>query len=846
MLRVALRGIRAHLVRFILSVAAVTLGVAFVAGTFALRSMISTTMDDIISSSADGDVYVRGPLLDPDADATNGTRGLIPVALADQIGSIDGVAAAVPDYAGPAVLIGADGTALGTSGAPSLGTTINDPDSITVKGRLPHGPDEIALDTATLKRSGLAVGDTTQVLVGQSPTDVTVVGDVTFDASMAGAILVIFDQDTAASLYAPDGMVNTIWVKADPGTDPAALTSTIDKAVGSDGVQVVSGEQLRTETKDSLSSVLGFIQTFLLIFAGISLFVGGFLIANTFTMLVRQRTKEFALLRAIGSSPLQVFGSIIAQAVAIGLIGASIGVFAGLGLVQALRAVLDAAGMAMSGAIPVNASMIVISLVTGLLVSVLAAAVPARRAALVPPIEAMRDSAAPTERPSTVRAVIGAVMSVLGLAGVASAAVWPDLSASESLLAAGAVLLVVGVLVLAPALARGIIAWTSVPLAKAWRPVGRLASGNVIRNPRRTANTAGALIIGVALVSAASVLAATTKASVSGYLDSELTSDVIVQSQYVSLPEGAVDDIAALPQTGTLDTFTVATAATTVNGSSDASDVVLGGTDQEIFQRAFDMPTTSGSVDDFGPGKVLLHQEAADSHGWAVGDTMVITGPSGTINETVVGIVDTKVVNGLQIFMTQDDLNTVVPEVNQQRSMAFVSAADGVTSDELKAAVTTAVAPYLVVSVMDADEFTASIAGQIDTMLTILYALLGMSLVIASLGIVNTLALSVIERTREIGLLRAVGLGRFQLAGMVTLESIITALFGTAIGLALGVGIASVMPRIYAEEGLSNLSVPWSSVAVMVVGAVAVGFLAALWPATRAARMPILDAVSSE
>lgn len=844
MLRVALRGIRAHLVRFLLSLLAVALGVAFVAGTFSLRTMMSGTFSGIVDAAAPADAYLRAPGGGTFTAEGGTTSGTVPRTLAAEVAEVDGVAHAIPEVQGAIVLVGADGTAVQSTQAPSMAFPFvaEDPAIDVVEGRGPTAPDEVALETATLASSGFALGDTTQVVVGGQVTDVEIVGRVDMGGPMAGATIVLVEPETAYALFAPDGGVGDIAVYAQDGTTPGQLVDRLGAFASSD-VEAVTGQELRDENKAAIDEMLGFVTTFLLVFAAIALFVGAFIISNTFAMSVRQRMREFALLRAVGASPAQVFTSILVQAAVVGLIGSALGVAGGLGLVVGLKAVLGAVGMDLAGSIPVDTATVLVSLAVGTVVSVLAAAVPARRAALVPPVEAMRDEMTVPERSIRVRAVAGLVLTGLGVAGVAAAALNTGEETMDVALGAGAAAVLIGVLVLAPGMARavlGVLAW---PFVRAVRPVGRLARGNVVRNPRRTASTAGALMIGMALVGAVSVIAVSAQQSVAGVVESQTNADLVLRSATFDIPKGAIADVADLPEVGRSDVFAAAALPVALDGGDAAGTPYVAGVADDLFDRTIEAETIAGDLGSLADGEAVVQESAADEHGWAVGDTLVVTGPAGPQDLRIGAVFSTNVL-GAAVVVPTDVLDGLVPPEQQLVDTLMVSAADGVGVAELKDAVAAAVSPYVVVSVLTQDEFVSEIADQVNQVLVILYALLGLSVVIAVLGIVNTLALSVIERTREIGLLRAVGLGRLQLAGTVVIESVLTAVFGTVVGLVVGVSLAAVLPTVYADDGLSELVIPWGSLGGMLALAVVVGVLAALWPATRAARMRVLDAVS--
>jgi putative ABC transport system permease protein len=855
--RVALRGIRANLVRFFLSVLAVTLGVAFVAGTFSLRTMMSSTFNGIVEHNS-GDAYVRGikPIAGAAQDGSQlgDARNAIPASLATSIERIDGVKRAFAAISGPIVLVGAEGTAVLSGAAPSLAIAL-DPQDTTVKvvtGRTPHGPNEIGLDSGALASSGLAVGQRTKVVLGGQVRSVRVVADLSTGAPMAGATIVYLDVPTAKAAFAADGQVVTIEVYADRGVAQATLVHRIEPVLASAAgakAQVVTGDVARAETRASIEKGLGFLLTFMLIFAGISLFVGAFIISNTFSMSVRQRMREFALLRAVGASPTQVFASILIQAAVVGLAGSALGIAAGLGLVALLRVGFARMGMGLSGSIPLDATTVITSLVVGTIVSIAAAVLPARHAALTSPVEAMHGNPSIGGRSLRIRGLAGTLLMGAGATAVIVAMARPT-SHGGAMLGLGAAALVIGLLILAPVIASRTLTVLAVVFVAAVKPLGRLARGNVTRNPRRTANTAGALMIGMVLVGAASVLAASAKESTRSIVQNESTADFIVQSATHNVPEGALQGMRALHSVSAVDVGTsgkaLVTLAARTPSANDAVDVV--GFPASGFGRSLKVRVVSGSLASLGTGSVAVQKATATESHWVVGSQIRITPTTGTakaVTATVGAIIDSQAVSA-PVILPQPLYAQVVPTARSAASIVFVKAAPGTTPKALRAELVAVAAPYVVVSVLDNEEFAAALGARVNQLLVILYALLGLSIVIAILGIINTLALSVIERTREIGLMRAVGLGRLQLAGILTIESVLTAVFGTIIGLALGVAVASAMPTVFADVGFTTLAVPWASLAWMLLLAVGVGVLAAVWPAMRAARLPVLDAITSE
>ena len=853
MLRVALREVRAHLGRFLLSVLAVTLGIAFVTGTFSLRAMLADTFSSIIASTTQGDLYLRGqpavpgsPGAEDEPQQFGQQRAPVPIGLARQVAEVDGVDQAVPDLLGAVVLIGADGQAVVNGQAPSLGSVLreDDPSGTLLAGRAPRDAGEIALETTALDTSGLAVGDSTQVVVGTDRlTDVRVVGEVTYGNPMVGTTLVLLDPTTGEAAFAPRGLVPSVAVFADDGADLDDLADRVAAAITEDGVEVVTGEQVREEANEAIKQLLGFLGTFLLVFALISLFVGAFIIANTFAMAVRQRQREFALLRAVGASPRQVLTTVLGQAAVVGLVGSAAGIAGGIGLIAVLRTWLASMDMDLGGDVVITVTQGAAALALGVALSVLAALVPARRAATTPPVEAMRDDVVIAERSLRVRAAVGAVLLAGGIAA-AVRSVQEGTEQAGTWLGVGAGGVLLGTLAVSPAIARAVIGVLALPFAALARPMGRLARGNVMRNPRRTASTAGALMIGMALVAACAVLAESAQASTSALVASESRADFWVQSATRTVPPDVAQGIAALDVVGRADTVTVGRADVTEPDGSTATHRVAG-LPAGALDRTIAVRVDDGSLAGLADGEVAVARTAAVEHGWSVGTELVLATGEGPRPARVGAVIDSQLL-AAPIVVDADLFAAAVPAETTTILAVLVNGAAGVDQDTLRAALDAVVAPYVVLTVQDATELTSSLAEQVDRAMVILYALLGLSVIIAVLGIVNTLALSVIERTREIGLMRAVGLGRLQLATTIVIESVLTAVFGTLLGVVVGVSLASALPTVFADQGLTELAVPWDLLAGMVLLSGVVGVAAALLPAWRATSLPVLEAVAQE
>ena len=861
--RVAWRSVRAHAKQFFLTTFAVMLGVAFLSGTLALRASMSETFSKLTSSTITSDLYVQGPKVAADDGKGGGSSSSslqtqpIDGSLAEQIKRIDGVEAANPGAQLTGVLVGANDTPVSSMGAPTLFLPLYDeePGLTWAQGHRPQGGGEITLESGALKNSGLKVGDKTHIVLQGQPTEVTVVGEFHFESSMASATVVGMDPDWLLPIAAPDGRVSGISIDLADGASVDTVKSEITKVVP-DGTQVKTRAELIKEQNKTIEEQLGFIQVFLLVFVVVAMFVGSFIIMNSFAMSVRQRVKEFALLRAVGASPASVFGVVFLQAVVIGIVGSALGVAAGAGLLAGLAKLLDAAGIPLLEGTGLTAPIIVISLVVGLAVTVVGALLPAREAALTHPVEAMRGVSGSREKSLILRTVLGGLLLAAGAAAVAAAWVNEDLEQRQLIMGLGAGGVVLGLLIVSPTLARPVVAVLGLPF-RMLRPAGRLAVRNIVHNPRRTANTSGALMVGMALVCAGATLAASFSASTADEIDRSLKADLLVQpatlgTSTTKLSSEKTKELAAID--GVKETSSYAlyvNAATKPDGSQKptATSLVI---DPATYSRGYDIRVTSGSLRDLDATHVAVNK----TENLKMGDKVTLAGPNGSVEATVGAIVDPKGIGGTYFYSpevaaavgswTSPGTSTDPDHVLDAPLGMLLTLEDGANLDTVRHKAEDIVADTYQYSVNDANQLSDKVGQRINQMLAVLYGLLGLSIVIAILGIVNTLVLSVSERTREIGLMRAVGLGKAQLSGEIITESVLTALYGTVLGGATGVVLAAALKKILEDQGLTSLSIPWSQIVGMLVLSVVVGVLAALWPALRASRLPVLDAIATE
>ncbi len=842
MLKVTVKGIFTHRLRFALTALAVCLGVTLVAGTLVLSASITRTFDAIIEQTTAGtDVQVRGAELDTTGFDGTKQREPLPLTLESKIQAVDGVARVSSDVGGTAILVGKDGTAARNGGAPNLGFayTGEDPSVKMYQGRGPEKKGEVAVDESTLELADLKVGDTTRALIQNDPQDVTITGVFTYGSSLAGATLVLLDEKTAIATWAPDGKVSSFTIGAADGVSDQTLRDRIAAVVPS-GTEVVTGDVVYQEQKDSFGTAIGFITTFLLVFALVAVFVGAFIIANTFSMLVAQRTRELALLRAVGASRGQVLRVVLGEALILGLTGSVIGIGLGVLLAAGLQAAVRSFGLEVTHDLPVSVSTIAISLGIGVVVTMLSAIFPALRAARVPPIAALRDDAQTPPGGVLRRGIIGLVLVLLGFAAILPSSLGDD--PNWGLIGIGAVLLLLGLLVAAPWLTRPVVRLIGIPYTAVYGTVGRLARENALRNPRRTATTASALMIGLALMSSVGVFASSANASVSDIVDSELTADYVLNTGGSSqIPVTVADAVQKAP--GVTSVATIRSVPVQI----DKSGKFAIAADPKALADNVKLDVKAGSLDSIDSGDVVISQTAADDEGWKVGDT--ITAEVGTKKNqslTVGGIIDdSQALNNPQMIVPLKLYADTVPAAQQGDFLLYVKS-DGTNTAGLRAELDTIVKPFLVVSVQDGDEFADAQAAQINTLLYLIYALLALSVLIAVLGIVNTLALSVFERTREIGLLRAVGMSRRQLRRMISAESVSTAVFGAVLGMALGLVLGLVLQRALVSQGLETLSIPWVTLLIVLVCSALAGMVAAIMPAWRAVRLDVLRAITAD
>lgn len=835
MRRLALRGLRAHKLRLALSALAVVLGVAFVAGTLVFTDTLSRTFTELSETTA-ADVNVTATNAFENQGPGMPSSVLLPETLVHDLEGVDGVASVSGYVQSEGVyVIGPDGKVLATGGAPGVGVgwdTDQNLGMMLTAGRAPRAADEIVLDETTAERTGYAVGDRVDVLTPGPRVAATVVGILRFGESggLGGASLTAFEHTTAQELLGEPGSVNGLSVVAADGVDDAALADRIEAALGA-GFDVTTRAEEVEVRKELLEGQLSFVSTFLLVFAGIALFVGSFIILNTFAMLVAQRTKELALMRALGASRGQVTRVVLAEALVLGLAGSTVGLLAGLGIASALRAGFGAMGLTLDGGLVIEPRTVAVGYAVGVVVTLLAAYRPARRAAKVPPVAALRDDQAMPERSLRVRAVAGTALALAGAAGVAAGAAQ---DAGAAVVGGGALALLVAAIVLSPVLAGPFIRVVGATLPGIAGTAGRLARDNALRNPRRTAATASALMVGATLVSAFSIIGASANASIGTTVDETLRADFIVSTSV-----GQPFSPAIAEEMREIDGVSSVGVSRLTTAQLDGTVSTVMAADEATMTRGLVLEMTEGER----AGGMLVDTATAEDRGWAIGDAVAAMGVDGSeLTIPVVGTFEPNAAVG----------PLVVPLADAERlggealdRWLFLDVAEGADADAVRRAAEAVLTEYPVVTVKDHAEFTQEQQAQVGQILMLINAMLVLSVLIAVLGIINTLALSVMERTREVGLLRAVGMSRRQLRRTVRLEAVLIALFGAVLGLALGVMFGTSLVSVMDGQGITEMDVPAVRLAGLVVVAGVVGVLAAVWPARRASRMPVLRAIAT-
>ncbi len=847
MLSTTIRQMLAHKLRLVLTTASIALGVAFLAGTLVLTDTMGLAFEQLfgkVSSGTDAVVRAEAPYTSTDGVGTS--RGTIPATALDTVKKVDGVRAAEGSVTGYALLTDNDGKAiLPSGGAPTQGYSMPTDKQLRGdvqlrSGSAPDAAGEVAIDATSAEEHHIALGSTIKVLF-QGPTQkFTVVGTVGFggEKDLGGTTSAYFDTTTAQKVLGSPGQFDSIDVSAADGVSQATLAKHLSADLP-DGIEAVTGKTVAQESSDAIKKDLKIVGILFMVFAGVALFVGSFIIWNTFTMIVTQRSREIALLRAIGSTRRQIMRSLLLEAVLLGTVASAAGIALGLGVAKGLKLLMDAVGFSLpSTSLQLEPRTIWVSMLVGTVVTVVAALVPARRATRVLPVEALRESTPGAETPSLRRAVIG--VGFLG-AGVTVMLLTLYADVTMKLFGVGLVAALVGVMISLPFAVRPLAAVIAQPLR--WRGLpGELAKQNAMRNPRRTSSTAAALMIGLTLVVSMGVFASSLKASFGDVVSGQTNADLFVKTSSDQGPGFSPSVLAAVTGVDGVEKVSASSwGQAHFLGSGSSYSAVDPATAEDLMK----LDVSKGSLADLGKDGVVVSKSAATAHKWTIGSVVPAEfAATGRHRLHVVGVYASKGWIGDNYIISLDEQKAFAGP--QLMTSALVDVAAGADRDAVQHSIATALADHPDARVLDEKGFTKSASGAIDSLLQFVTVMLLLAVLIALLGIVNTLALSVFERTRELGLLRAVGMTKGQVRAMVRWESVVISLIGALTGAVLGIGIGLALSQALKDEGIKAISVPVPEVTMYVVLAAVAGVLAALGPARSASKVNVLKAVVTD
>jgi len=860
MRRVTLRSLWEHKRRLVSTVVAIVLGVAFMSGTLVFADTIDQVFDDLFADVNDQiDVRVQGVELFDGGFGGPPVRETLDIATVDRVRSVEGIAAAEPfiqiyGFGSQNRVLGPDGDPLGaSSGPPTLLESwvadegLNPYDIAT--GEPPGADDEIALNVAAAEDAGFELGDRVQVVSQLGPATYTLVGTFTFGEaeSAGGSVSADFTLAEAQRLAGLDAQTQEVVAAGDGSVEEQELARRVAEVLP-DEAEAITGTEAAEQDASQVQEAFSFFRQLLTIFAGIALLVGTFIIANTFAILVAQRTRELALLRAIGASRRQVLGSVLLEASVLGLVAAGVGLLAGIGLALAVTAAFEASGADLPTAgLVVSTPTVVTALVLGMGITVAAAVVPAVHATRVPPLAALREVAIERTGASRLRTAAGALLVALGAWQLSAA--WRLDDDAVQPVGIGALALVVGAIVIGPLLAEPTVRLLGAALPRVRGITGALATENAARSPKRTSATASALLIGVALIGFITIFAASARASIESEVERGFTADLIVQSELGGFgpPSGfsptVADRIAEVDGVERISRIGFTQAQVRYPGGDLATQFIQS-IDPTTLADAFDVRMAEGEVTDLAPGGIIVDVGIAEDHDLGIGDLVTLTGSSGgDLTLEVQAIADDLTLLGFWAIDTQDYERLVTERQLVQLVVTLVDGTDvAAAADEIEAAI----ADVPAVEVLDREGFVGSLTDQITSFLTLVNALLLLSVIIAMIGIANTLSLSIHERTRELGLLRAVGMTRSQLRSAVRWEAVLIAVLGTVVGLALGLVVSWALVTALGPFGLTRFALPVGSLVVVTLAAAVLGVIAAIRPARRAARLDVLEAIGFE
>ena len=847
MIRAALKGVAANKVRLILTALAIVIGVAFVAASFVFTDTINARFESLLTDVSAGiDVYVRP---EPPETGNEFTEvGSISEDTLDNVLAVPGVRIAEGAVGGYAQFVDKNGDAVGGQGPPTFGFSWVEADELNPlriaagNGRPPSAPGEVVADLGTADTAGFAIGDMVTVLTLGPPEEFVLVGLASFgeEDNLAGATIAAFELGEAQRLLDLEGQFSEISVAGEQGVEAETLASDVETALGR-GFLVQTAEQSNQEQLADIGEALGFLNTALLAFAGVAIFVGAFIITNTFRIIVSQRTRELALLRAIGATGRQVTGLVVIEALVVALVASAVGVVVGVGLALLLAAAMNAIGFNLpDGPLTLAPRTVLIAMGVGIVVTVVAAAFPARKAAKIPPVAAMHEELIKPPRKSLRnRALAGAAVSVGGVAAL-MVGLFASIDNPILFVGIGALVFFLGISILAPLAAKPVAEVIGWPLPRLFNATGQLAKENTARQPRRTASTASALMIGVALVVFVAIFAASIKSTIEDTILNDFPADLTASSTNfeIGVSQAFTAELAEVEELETVSALVFDSALV------DDSSVSLIAVDPVLVAEVVNLEPAPGAFQALeGSEGVLVFDEIVDDNGWAVGDSIVMGFPNSP--DTSIEIVGTFGAGDFGSYIVDRGYYNTLYN-NPFDSLVFATIAPGVAAADARVAADAVAERYANVDLQNKNELVADTEMQIDQLLGLLIGLLFLAIIIAVLGITNTLSLSIIERTREIGLLRAVGMTRRQTRRMVRWEAVIIALFGAVMGVGIGLFLGWATVRALADVGLGSFAIPWGQIGYLVIAAGLAGIIAAIYPSWSASRMNVLDAIAYE
>ncbi|QGU03167.1 ABC transporter permease YtrF precursor [Corynebacterium kalinowskii] len=840
---ISLRNLSAHKLRLALTLLAVILGTAFIAGSNMLSASMNNAFTDITTSTYES--------IDLQASPKDKMSLGIPLSVRDELRANPDIVAVDVEGLNPSIVVaGPDGKALQSGGAPSLalsqapdGSTVGNITTLT-EGSIPTEPGTAAINSGAAEKAGIKLGDDITMVSATSRDTYRVVGIYDTDMEVGGFVgLVIPESDYLKSFT--DGQ-HLSGMPIDVKGDVAAAQATLEAKYPD--LKFETGTALAEKANKEIKDSLAFMNYFLWAFAAIALLVGSFIISNTFSMIISQRLKEFALLRSLGASRSQITTAVVFEAAIVGLIGSALGILAGMGITKAIYAVMEAQDLGMPDAgLSLDTASIVAPIVVGVLVTVFSAWAPARRAGRVHPVQAMRSGDQSSSNSLTVRTIIGAVFMLAGAAAALYAGLNSDMGDTKTraiTVGVATFAVILGLWLAGPALSIPIVGSIGRVVGLPFGNVGKLASTNSRRNPRRTAATAFALTLGLTMVSAIGMMGATMRDNVDDLIDTTFTADYMLRAPATM---GMPIPLTVPERVTHIDGVEAATALylapVTINKPPATAFNDMIGAIEGDPAKAMTLDMESGDSNLEGREGAILDSNLATEHGVQVGDTITLFSFSGEQTQApVTGIFKPNPSIGTAI-LSMESVSRIVPEQRLRLLNVIIDAKDGADLQQLRTDLEDEVSGDLTVMVLDREDVKGEVGKQITMMLNILYALLALSVIIAVLGIMNTLALSVSERRQEIGMLRAVGMQRSQVSRMIHLEAIVIALYGAVVGSLIGLGLGWAFIKSLSDMGLTTISVPWLQVGVVVLASGLVGLIAALMPARGAARTQPLEAI---